>query len=184
MRNFTLIGLIALTALSGSGTAAAADAEIKRLSPSAFPQLPPSIRQTLERRGCRIPQLWEGWLSKRHNVIRGAFIRKNRIDWAVLCSIGGRSTILVFPRGATKPAVELAPQDDADFVQGVGDGKTGFSRGIGVAGRKHILDYYEAYGGPKPPPLDHQGINDAFAGKASVVRYFYRGEWLELQGAD
>jgi hypothetical protein len=181
MRNFILIALIAFL---GTGIARADDG-IKRLPPSAFPQLPPSLRQALEERGCLIPQLWAGWLPKRpHNVIRGAFLKKNRIDWAVLCSIGGRSTILVFPKGAAKPAAELASQDDADFVQGVGEGKSGFSRGIGVAGRRHILEFYEAYGGPKPPPLDHQGINDAFAGKASVVRYFYGGEWLELQGAD
>jgi hypothetical protein len=85
MRNFTLIALIAFF---GTGIARADDG-IKRLPPSAFPQLPPSLRQALEQRGCRIPQLWGGWLTKRHNVIRGAFLEKNRIDWAVLCSLQG-----------------------------------------------------------------------------------------------
>jgi hypothetical protein len=60
----------------------------------------------------------------------------------------------------------------------------GYSRAISAVGKNHILDYYKAYGGTEPPPIEHQGINDAFAEKASVVRYFYRGKWLELQGAD
>jgi hypothetical protein len=46
------------------------------------------------------------------------------------------------------------------------------------------MRHYDAYGSVKPPPIDHQGIDDAFAGKASVVLYFYRGKWLELTGAD
>jgi hypothetical protein len=181
MRSLTLFALIALF---GAGTAAGADFTIRRLAPSAFPQLPPSIRQTLEHRGCLVPQLWEGWNSKPHNVIRGAFLRKKQIDWAVLCSIAGRSTILVFPRGASQPAAELAAADDENFVQEVMPGRSGFSRAIGAVGRKHILEFYEAYGGPKPPPMDHQGINDAFVEKASGVHYFYKGEWLELSGAD
>jgi hypothetical protein len=36
----------------------------------------------------------------------------------------------------------------------------------------------------KPPRIDHKGIDDAFVGKASEVHYYYRGKWLELQGAD
>jgi hypothetical protein len=32
--------------------------------------------------------------------------------------------------------------------------------------------------------MDHQGIDDAFVGKASVALYFYRGMWLQLSGAD
>ena len=39
-------------------------------------------------------------------------------------------------------------------------------------------------GGPKPPPIDHQGINDAFLEKASSVHYFHEGKWLRLTDAD
>ena len=49
---------------------------------------------------------------------------------------------------------------------------------------KYIQDHYVRYGGPKPPQLDHDGIDDGFDGKASVVRYWYGGRWLQLQGAD
>ena len=42
----------------------------------------------------------------------------------------------------------------------------------------------EGHLGPEPPPIDHQGINYAFIEKASVVLYWYEGQWLCLQGAD
>ena len=35
----------------------------------------------------------------------------------------------------------------------------------------------------KSLPMDHQGIDDAIVGKASVVVYLYRGKWLHLSGA-
>ena len=47
-----------------------------------------------------------------------------------------------------------------------------------------ILARYEAYGGRKPPRIDHQGIDDGYLEKASYVLYYHRGKWLELQGAD
>ena len=59
-----------------------------------------------------------------------------------------------------------------------------YSREIASVGRAYILQHYQAYGGTKPPPIDHQGINDAFVEKGSVVLYFYRQEWLRLTGAD
>ena len=54
---------------------------------------------------------------------------------------------------------------------------------INPVGRKFIMDHYRAHGGPKPPPIDHQGIESG-GEKASVVLYYYRGKWLKLQGAD
>ena len=57
-------------------------------------------------------------------------------------------------------------------------------RGIDAVGRDFIMRHYEAYGGPKPPPIDHQGVEDVFIEKASVVWYFYQGQWLKLTGAD
>ncbi len=47
-----------------------------------------------------------------------------------------------------------------------------------------IIGYQTEYGGPKPPPIDHQGIEDSTLGKVSVIKYYYRGTWLTLTGAD
>lgn len=76
--------------------------------------------------------------------------------------------------------------EDRIFLQTIDDkGALNFSRGLGVVGAKFILEHHRAYGGVKPPrPLDHQGIDDAFLGKASVVHYFHKGKWLKLSGAD
>jgi hypothetical protein len=70
------------------------------------------------------------------------------------------------------------------LLQVVNAGEIGFSRAIGIASAKYIRDHHQQFGGPKPPPLTHDGIDDAFVGKASTVWYWYRGKWLQLQGAD
>ena len=92
---------------------------------------------------------------------------------------------MVFWRGSTKSVSEVAKVPDRNFLQTITEGgRIGFSRMIEAVDRDYILKHYEAYRGPKPPPIEHQGIDDAFIEKASVVRYYYRGKWLELQGAD
>jgi hypothetical protein len=45
------------------------------------------------------------------------------------------------------------------------------------------MSHYRTYGDPEPPPIDHQGIDDAFLAKASVT-YYHEGKWLRLQEAD
>ena len=162
---------------------ALADSNVKRLPPSAFPQLPPNIDHYLQAKRCTIPQYDNN--PRPHNVIRGHFARAGQDDWAVLCSRNRVSTILVFWNGSTRRPSEIAKAADRNFLQGT-DGRDGigFSRVIAVADKKYILDHYKAYGGPRPPPITHQGIDDGFMEKASVILYFYRGRWRELQGAD
>ena len=106
------------------------------------------------------------------------------MDWAVLCSVNGASSILVFWNGSAGSPAELAGAEDKNYLQGLGGDKIGFSRGISAVGKDHITQHFQAYGGPKPPPIDHQGINDAFLEKASIVEYFFAGKWLQLAGAD
>jgi len=77
----------------------------------------------------------------------------------------------------------LRTESDVGYLQGLGDG-IGFSRAISSVDSTFILEGYEAFGGPTPPPIDHDGIDDAFLGKASVVHYWYEGKWLTLQGMD
>ncbi len=155
---------------------------IHRLSPSSFPQLPAAIVSDLNRRRCTIPQA-DGE-SRPHNVIRGSFIRKGQIDWAVLCSRDGESSILVFRAGSAEVVSQLAKGSDKTWLQTVGDGKIGYSRMIKSADGPYIVGHHEAFGGPKPPPIDHEGIEDAFQGKASIILCYYRGKWLRLTGAD
>jgi hypothetical protein len=106
------------------------------------------------------------------------------------------STILVFRQGRTPP-FELATAPDANFLQGLGGATIGFSRVISVATPRFIRRASAAARsaaqpapvsaqrvGPLPTPLDHDGIDDAFAGKGSTVHYFHSGRWVTLAGSD
>ena len=159
-----------------------ADLQTKRLAPTALSELPKNIIRELQKRGCTIPQTYDN--PKPHNVIHGEFAKKGRSDWAILCSKNMVSVILIFWGGAEKNVSEIAEMPDKTFLQGIGGGKIGYSRAITVVGKKFIMDHYKVYGGLKPPPIDHEGIDDAFIEKGSSVHYYYRGNWLELTGAD
>jgi hypothetical protein len=159
-----------------------AERRIVRLPPAAFPELPVKVVRELERRGCTIPQT--AYTKKPHNVIKGDFAAPGQTDWAVLCSVKGASTILVFWNGSEKNPAKIAQMEDRIFRQGITADQVSYSRGLSPVGKDFIMGHYDAYGGPKPPPIDHQGIDDAFIEKASVTWYFYGGNWLKLTGAD
>jgi len=158
-------------------------AVITRLHPAEFPYLPRNLATDLQRRGCTIPQvpMVDGGP---HNVIKGAFAKPGQTDWAVLCSVNGASSVIVFWNGSTADPAQIEARKDDYALQGWSDGQIVYSRKIEPVGEAYIMDHYQAYGGKKPPPIDHQGINDIFVGKASVVLYFHQGKWLHLTGAD
>jgi hypothetical protein len=153
-----------------------------RLAPAAFPQLPAAVHADLEQRHCRIAQAYDDTAPA--NVVSGAFRRTGEMDWAVLCSRNDTSRILVYWGGAPESPDSLAAESDRSELQGGVGAGIGYSRALGVASPAYIRQHYEWYGGPTPPPLDHEGINDIFLEKASVVFYWYNGRWLRLTGAD
>jgi len=160
----------------------AAAKQVRRLPPSAFPGLPLTVASVIRDRRCMIPQPSQDGLPR--NVVRGEFFANGQTGWAVLCSVAGFSSILVFRNDSDRDPEELAKAEDKSYLQDDGDGKIVYSRKIGPVDRNYIMKHYRAYGGPEPPPIDHLGIDDAFVGKASVTYYWYGGKWLRLQGAD
>jgi hypothetical protein len=144
--------------------------KIRRLPIGAFPNLPPAIAGVLRARKCEVPQPTESGPPR--NVIRGEFFAKGEECWAVLCSGNSSTSLLVF----------RSPRDTSPAT--VTRSETTYAREIAPVGRDFIMRHYRAYGGPEPPPIDHQGIDDAFVEKASVTWYFHSGQWLRLQGAD
>ena len=94
------------------------------------------------------------------------------------------STILVFRNASVRNPSELAREPDVDELQATGGDAVAYSRAISGVDRPYILNHYQAYDGNKPPTIDHQGINDAFVEKVSVIHYFGAGKWLNLTGAD
>jgi hypothetical protein len=159
-----------------------ADAATRRLTPSELGDVPQPVRAELDRRGCTIPQVYTG--GRPHNAVRGQFRRAGQIDIAVLCSRARTSAILVFWAGDPRTVSEIAPRPDEDFLQVVAPGRIGFSRAIGVASPEFIRERSRQYGGSLPPSLTHDGINDAFVEKASIVWYWRDGKWLQLTGSD
>jgi hypothetical protein len=155
---------------------------IVRLSPDAFPELPAGVLHELQRRRCTIPQT--GLKKQPHNVIKGEFAKPGETDWVVLCSVNGFSSILVFRNSSGNNPAEIAPFEDRIFLQGISPDRIAYSRAIAPVGRDFIMQHFNAYGGPKPPSIDHQGIDDAFLEKASSVWYFDEGKWLKLTGSD
>lgn len=161
---------------------AKADLQTIRLAPREFSQLPRAIVTDLEKRGCTIPQSYM-W-TKPHNIAHGAFRQKGQKDWAVLCSVKRSSAILIYWNSTPKDVSKIARRKDSDYLRASDPGKIGYSRIIGVADAKFIIDHYKAYGGTEPPKLTHQGLEDGWAETASAVHYLHRGKWLKLQGAD
>jgi hypothetical protein len=157
--------------------------DLERLPPSTFRQLPRNVVRSLHARGCAIPQT--DLEPKPNNVISGEFAKRGQTDWAVLCSRGGNSSILVFwGRGIKSPAELAKAPDDAYWL---GNNEEGFHyyRHLMTADRKYILVHYREYGrGEFIPPIKHDGIDDGFLEKGSEVYYFYRGKWVSLPGAD
>jgi hypothetical protein len=164
------------------GAGARAGAETLRLSPADFLDLPPAVRAELDRRGCTIPQVHGE--ARPHNVVRGAFRSGRRTDIAVLCSRDGASGILIFWGTDFRSTDEIARQPDEGYLQVMASGEIGYSREIVTASPDFIRRQHERYGGAKPPALSHDGINDLFLGKASVVWYLHDGKWLQVAGVE
>ena len=161
---------------------AKAERDIPRLSPSSYTGLPRPIARFLLRHGYTIPQAYD--YKGQHNVVRGRFNNDRSTDWAILASRDGSSQILVFWSGSPARVTRLRRKPDANFLQSYGGDIIGYSRVISVANRKDILFWHREFGGPKPPPIRHDGIDDAFSGKASGIHYFDGKRWHQLQGAD
>lgn len=159
-----------------------ADLATVRLKPDAFRVLPSPIQADLTKRGCTIPQPFAA--GPPQNVISGHFYTATGSDWAVLCSRSRISSILVYRRGAPESLVELHARPDKDFLQVTVPGTIGYSRVIALATAAYIRAQKDRYGFVEPRAIEHEGINDLFVEKASMVWYYHQGQWLQLPGAD
>jgi hypothetical protein len=154
---------------------------VVRLPPSAFPNLPPSVRRQVEAHGCEIPQEAFDGGNKVNNVIVGEFAQQGQKDWAILCSKGGNSSILVFWGKPTSCSSEMRAEEDAKYLQGDGTGRFVYSRGIRAVSETQLRSNANH---PPAGLMKHQGIEDAFAGKASTIVYCVDGKWKAIAGAD
>jgi hypothetical protein len=154
---------------------------IRRLPVSSFPQLPETIVDVLNRRGCLIPQTYEAHHPE--NVVHASLEHAGSSDWAVLCAVEGKVSLLVFFDGGTavgQPAV-LASAMEMDRLQAhPGSGVLGFNWGIDPASPQQV---HEAQTGmeKRPARLDHDALADSVIEHSTVYRFYARNAWTVLE---
>ena len=164
---------------------------IRQLAAREFERLPRPIVRALEANGCTIPQTWlfdergNRLYKTPHNVVSGSFRRAGQIDWAVLCSHHDSSAIVIFWGGSESDTTVLQRSPDEGWTQDVdGRGNLGYSRLLGVASPKRILNHNPDVGPQTRSPALHDGIEDYFVEKGSTIYYIDKGRALELEGSD
>lgn len=153
--------------------------KVRHLPPDSFPELPNPIELQLEQRGCLIPQTYEA--RGPENVIQGSFERPGSSDWAVLCSVKGVTSLLVFLGASTRAPYTLATAQETQRLQRHNrTGELGFNWGIDTAGPERI---HEAQAGmsPRPIRMEHDAIADSTIDHKTAYHYFDEGKWTLLQ---
>jgi hypothetical protein len=176
----------------GAKPAVHKDTAIRKLQPADAVGLPPEFVDKLKVRACTIPQFGEvgragdtasdpATAGGPTNVIHGEFARHGQEDWAVLCSKGGSSTIVIFWGKTTACPASLARLDDAHYLKRGTDKTVRYSRSIRALGESDLGDRAGIAG---LKPMSHQGIDDRFVGKSSALFYCSKGKWKIFPARD
>jgi hypothetical protein len=157
-------------------------AMVRRLPPDSLGFMPVKVQSTLNQRGCLIPQPFE---TEFRNAATGAFTAKGTVEWAVLCSVGGDSQILIIASQTGAVVDSLDGGSDAGGMQGIGGGKWGYSRLVNTLPKERIArQLIEEYGKAIPQPIDHDALDVAFLEKASEAYYRAGGNWYRVTTSD
>lgn len=142
-------------------------ADVVLVHPDDARAIPEAIAEQLFPGECQVPVKIED--VDVDYYLQGEFARRGQVDHAVNCRKGREAYIRIFWGGATR-CHSIIKNTRGDSISKVG--------------KKFIMSRYEAYGGPVPPEITHDAVNDEILEKASVVFYCYNGEWLTLTGSD
>lgn len=155
---------------------------IRHLPVASFPQIPMVMQGVLNTRGCLIPQTYEA--HRPENVIHGSFERAGSSDWAVLCSVHGTVSLLVFFGSNPEHPFTLASAPATERVQ-VHDtsGVLGFNWGIDAASPRHVRDA-QAGMYPRPPMISHDALADTAVEHSTEYHYYSNGAWTLLPTPD
>lgn len=151
---------------------------IRHLPVGSFPQLPEVVQDVLNRRGCMIPQTYEA--HRPENVVHGSLESKGSSDWAVLCSVKGTASLLVFFGSNPGQPIELASAPETERLQSHDpSGVLGFNWGIDCASPEQV---YEAQAGmnPRPPAIGHDALADSVVEHSTVYHFYAKGAWILL----
>ena len=147
---------------------------IRHLPVSSYPELPAAIQVQLNRRGCLIPQTYQA--RRPENVVHASLERNGSSDWAVLCSVRGSVSLLVFFDGNSAPTV-LATAPETERLQ-VHDtsGVLGFNWGIDPASPEQIHEAQSSME-HRPPRPDHDAIADSVVDRRTVYHFYSKNAW-------
>jgi hypothetical protein len=155
---------------------------IRHLPVDSFPGLPPRVAEQLIRRGCLIPQTYEA--HQPENVVHASLQRPGSSDWAVLCSVQGTVSLLVFFSGTPAQPIILASAPETERLQLHGlSGVLGFNWGIDPASPQHIRELQVGME-HRPPLLDHDALADSVVDTRTVYHFFSSSAWTVLDVPD
>jgi len=155
---------------------------IRHLPPDSFPDLPEPIAKSLEQRACLIPQTYQA--HQPENAVRGSFERPGSQDWAVLCSIQGNVSLLVFFASAPGNPHVLATAPETARLQAYNSSRVlGFNWGIDAASPEVIHDAQIGLS-PRPSRPDHDSLADSIVDRTTIYRYFNNGSWTLVELPD
>jgi hypothetical protein len=154
---------------------------VRHLPPSSFPDLPDPVAAELNQRGCLIPQTYQA--HQPENAARGSFQRAGSSDWAVLCSVKGTVSLLVFFDGTATPSVLATAPETQRLQIHKSNGALGFNWGVDAASPQAIHDAQIGLR-PRPPRLDHDALADSIVDQKTIYRYFANGSWSLLDMPD
>jgi hypothetical protein len=157
---------------------------IHHLPVSSFPLLPAAIQESLNRRGCLIPQTYEAYHPE--NVVHASLERAGSSDWAVLCSADGTVSLLGFfgSRSASAQPLVLASAPETERLQTHDpSGVLGFNWGIDPASPQQV---HEAQAGleQRPARIDHDALADSIVERHTVYHFFAKNVWTLLEMPD
>jgi hypothetical protein len=136
----------------------------------------------LNRRECLIPQTYDAHGPE--NVVQASLQRRGSADWAVLCSVHGRVSLLVFFADSVAQPAVLASAPETQLLEAHGaDGSLGFDWGIGSASPEQL---HEAQIGMKnrPAMLDHDVLAETLIDQGTTYHYFDGKAWRVVETQD
>ena len=155
---------------------------IRHLPVSSFPELPAPVVDLLNRRGCLIPQTYQAHHPE--NVVHASFERPGSSDWAVLCSVQGTVSLLVFFSGNPTQPAQLASMPETKRLQShASSDALGFNWGIDPASPQQIHDAQIGLA-PRPAKLDHDALADSVVDHKTVYHFYAKTTWTLLEMPD
>lgn len=156
--------------------------KVQHLPASSFPALPAAVAAELNRRDCLIPQTYEA--HEPENVIHGSFRRAGEKDWAVLCSVHGTVSLLVFFEGAAaSPEVVTSAAETSRLELNNASGKLEFDWGIDVA-TPELVHEAQTQMRRRPAKADHDAIADSIIDGPTVYRFYTGSAWTIVETSD